>query len=466
MTKITAWLHSPRFANFKAATHKIFQLSLPIVISYINANMGGFIGMMMIARLGHAELAAGALINSVMLSVMVPLWVFFCAVGAIAGHQYGAKQYAEIGKVMRQSMLLGVIIGLPTMIFLRHIGAVLILFGQDYHLSMLTQDYYQANSWGIILSLFDACFTQFFISVGKQKMSLIFTTLAALLVMSLGYVFIFGHFGMQALGVSGMGYASAATNAIMFIIILANLFFNATYRPYRLFDFFKKDNFVYLREVIKIGWPIAVMTAGELMIFAITIILYGWLGEVALAAQNIAIQLNIMAFMVTQGIGQAVMILISQELGAKQYGSVRNLGYAAMMIGVVAALLVLVIYAFTYKHLVNLYLDFSSPMVHATLKLAVPLLMLAGILNIFDFPRFIAVCSLRGLHDTVKPMLIFVGLGCVLSLPASYFLAFIMHFGALGMPWGFIIGYGVGSIILLHRFHRLSDTTCLAECFH
>ncbi|CAL7959620.1 multidrug resistance protein, MATE family [Gammaproteobacteria bacterium] len=466
MTRIIAWLRSSHSADFKAATHKTFHLSLPIVISCINANMGGFISMIMIARLGHAELAAGALINSVMLSVMVPLWAFFCAVGALAGHQYGAKQYAEIGKVMRQSMFLGVIIGLPTTIFLRHIGAVLIFFGQDYHLSMLTQDYYQANSWGIILSLFDACFTQFFISVGKQKMSLMVTTLSALLVMSLGYVFIFGHLGIQALGISGMGYASAATNAIMFIIILANLFFNVTYQPYRLFDFFKKDNFIYLREIIKIGWPIAVMTAGELMIFAIAIILYGWLGEIALAAQNIAIQLNIMAFMITQGIGQAVTVLISQELGAKQYGSIRNLGYAATMIGVIAALLVLIIYALTYKYLVNFYLDFSSPMANATLKLAVSLLMLAGILNIFDFPRFITVCSLRGLRDTVNPMLIFVGLGCVLSLPVSYFLAFIMHFGALGMPWGFIIGYGVGSIILLRRFHRLSDTTYLAEHFH
>jgi multidrug resistance protein, MATE family len=467
-------IKTPHFVNFKAAVHKTLHLSLPIVASRISVNMGGFISMIMIAHLGHAELAAGALINSVMLSVMVPLWSFFFAVSAVTGHKFGAKKYHEIGKVMRQGVLLAITIGLPTILLLRHIGTILIFFDQDYHLSALTQDFYRAYSWGVIPSLCGGCLGQFFLSVGKQKTSLIFTLVSSTLTIIFGYTLIFGHFGMPAFGVQGMGYSNALTSIIMLLIVLATMLISPTCKPYKLFEFINKADFHYAREIFTIGWPIALMSAGELIIFAISIIFFGWIGESALAAQQITMQLNIMAFMIPQGLGQSTTILVSQELGAKKYSSVRDLGYAAALIGVVAALLVLIFYALTYKYLLGIYLNFSSSLVSSTVKLAIPLLMLAGFMNVIDYPRFILVCSLRGLRDTVGPMFIFVGLGSILSLPTSYLLAFVLHFGALGIPWGFIIGFTVGSVILLRRFYvillrrfyRLTDANYLRERFY
>jgi multidrug resistance protein, MATE family len=469
-------------ADFKVALRKTTGMALPLVASYISVNMGAFISMMMIAKLGHTELAAGGLINSVMMSLMVPLWAGFSAIGAVAGHKYGAEQYSEIGRVLRQGLLLAIIIGLPIMILLRHIGAVLIFFGQDHHLAQLTQNYYLANSWNIIPSLWWGCFTQFFISVGRQKNCLLFTALTTALVVAFGYTFTFGHFGMPALGISGMGYAWVFADIVVLLVMVATLLGDRRYQRYHLFDFCRQKgggcgsggdscgcraqrriNLCYLKEIIKIGWPITAMVAGELTIFAFAIILYGWIGEVALAAQNMALQINVLAFMVPEGIGQAVMVLISQELGAKRYGTIRNFGYAAAVLGFAAACLVIIIYIVAHKYLLGFYLDLAAPSSAATLELGTFLLILFGVINLLDFPRFMMVSSLRGLRDTVKPMLIFIGLGAVVSLPLSYLLAFVMNFGALGMPWGFIIGYLIGAIILLRRFHRLSGQGCLSN---
>lgn len=382
-------------------------------------------------------------------------------ISALTGHQYGAQEYSEIGKVVRQGLLLAIIVGIPTMLLLRNIGAVLIFCGQDSHLSMLTQDYYQAYSWGIIPSLCCGCVGQFLVSIGRQKFFLVFTIVAAALVIVFGYIFIFGHFGMSALGVRGMGYAGAITNVLVAFVLFATLLFSNKFTQYHLFAAFKKADFAYFKKIINIGWPIAAMTAGELVLFAIGIILFGWLGESALAAQQITMQLNVMAFMIPYGIGQAATVLVSQALGAKKHDTVRDLGYAAAVLGIITAIFVILVYLLTYKYLLGIYLDFSSPLASATIKIALPLLILAGVMNIVDFPRFIMVCSLRGLRDTFIPMLIFVGLGCILSLPISYFLAFIMHFGALGIPWGYIIGYSIGFAILLRRFYKLSDVSCL-----
>ena len=400
------------FAHFKPAAQKICSLSIPIVIINVTKHISYFITMIMIAQLGHAYVAAGALINAVIITAMIPLFCFFHAVSAVVGQHYGARRYTEIGKTLRQSMLLGALISLPLMVILRYVGHVLIFFGQDPYLSMIAEEYFRSFAWGVSLPFFSVCITEFFISIGKQKLSLMFSIFETILLVALGYILVFGKFGVKAFGLKGAGYAINAANAINLILIIAVLFFDKAYERYRIFEFCKKDKLLYVKEVAKIGWPIACMAGGELMIIAMAIMLYGWLGEASLAAQNITMRLNVLAFMIAQGIGQAAMVLISQEIGAKKYNLIRNMGYSAMILGVLASLLVLFIYSIAYKPLIGLFLDLSSPIAQNTFKVTTLLLILHGILNVIDFPRFVAVFALRGLRDTVVPMLIFVGLGC------------------------------------------------------
>ncbi len=58
-----------------------------------------------------------------------------------------------------------------------------------------------------------------------------------------------------------------------------------------------------------------------------------------------------------------------------------------------------------------------------------------GFSNVIDYPRFVIVSALRSLHNSTYPLLIFIGLGLILSLPIGYLLAFTMRLGARAIPW-------------------------------
>ncbi len=137
-------------------------------------------------------------------------------------------------------MFLAVIIGIPTMLFLRYIEFILIFFGQNPVLSGLVQNFYSANSWGVIPGLCNACLMQFLINIGKQRLSLFLNILYVLLSIFGEYAFILGHFGAPNLGITGIGYAIPIASCMSLSFNLIKIFFNPIYKQYKLFVFSQK----------------------------------------------------------------------------------------------------------------------------------------------------------------------------------------------------------------------------------
>jgi len=198
------------------------------------------------------------------------------------------------------------------------------------------------------------------------------------------------------------------------------------------------------------------MFAAELGIFSLSTILVGWLGESQLAAWQITMQINLLVFMFPLGIGQASTILISQEMGRKNFAAIRSLSYVALLLGSICMIVFALVYLLLPKYLIAFYLNVKSIANQPTVHLAVTLLAVSTLMNFFDALRSIAACALRGLRDTMVPMFIFIGLGCILSLPVGYYLGFPLHLGAVGLRWGFVFGFFIGAIILLHRLHKFT----------
>ena len=431
-------------------------MSVPIAGARVASAINGFVTMLMIARLGRAELATGALINTVYFVLMVPLWQLFFAVSVLVGHNYGAKKYREIGTVVRQGLWLSVVVGAVAMLVLQHVGAILIFLGQERHLAKLTQSFFNSYVWSVIPGMWTVCLGQFLVGVSKQKLSLFFYTLTIPLIVGIGGVLMFGKFGCPALGIAGMGYASAITFTLLDVLVLLYIYVRAEFQPYQLFVRDARLINAYAKEIFMIGWPISLMVAAELGMFSLATIFVGWLGEAQLAAWQITLQINQLIFMFPMGVGQASTVLISQAMGRKDYAVIRNLSYAALFLGIICMVFFSLICLVFPKYLIAFFLDVKSAANSITVHLAVLLLAVSTLMNLFDAARTIFACALRGLRDTVIPMFIFVVLGCILSLPIGYYLAFPMHLGAVGLRWGFVVGFFIGALILLKRVHKFT----------
>lgn len=90
------------------------------------------------------------------------------------------------------------------------------------------------------------------------------------------------------------------------------------------------------------------------------------------------------------------------------------------------------------------------------LRLAILIFLIDAFVLIFDGIRNVLIGLARGLFDTKFPMYINLLAIWIIGMPTSYFLAFTLHEGVVGMVLGGLIGVIFGAVIMLHRWHTLS----------
>jgi len=85
------------------------------------------------------------------------------------------------------------------------------------------------------------------------------------------------------------------------------------------------------------------------------------------------------------------------------------------------------------------------------IAIAVVLIPLAGVFQVFDGIQVTSIGLLRGLGDTRTPMITGVLGFWVLGLPVSLLLAFRFGHGPAGLWWGLVLGLVAVAIFLLYR---------------
>ena len=109
--------------------------------------------------------------------------------------------------------------------------------------------------------------------------------------------------------------------------------------------------------------------------------------------------------------------------------------------------------------LVDFYLDLDLPENQVVLDYAVIYLAIAALFQLFDSGQVIASCSLRGLRDTRKPMLLAAFGYWGIGVPTALLLGFEAGWGGKGVWLGLAVGLAVTAVMLIGRF-------ALRERFH
>ncbi|MAQ37222.1 MAG: MATE family efflux transporter, partial [Thioclava sp.] len=81
-------------------------------------------------------------------------------------------------------------------------------------------------------------------------------------------------------------------------------------------------------------------------------------------------------------------------------------------------------------------------------------LMVAAIFQLFDLMQVMALGLLRGVQDTRVPMWMAVASYWLIGIPASYFLAFTLDFGGVGLWLGLVLGLASAGAMMMRRFWR------------
>jgi MATE family multidrug resistance protein len=224
------------------------------------------------------------------------------------------------------------------------------------------------------------------------------------------------------------------------------------YSPYPLFTGLLSPGRAAMKDLLRLGLPIGGTYAVESGLFAFAALCMGALGSTQLAAHQIALQSVYVAFMVPVGISYAVTFRIGQHFGAGRLEEARRAGRLGIAVGGVCMLGFALLFWLAPEAVVDLFLDASDPAFADVIALAVSLLAIAALFELFDGIQTIAMGAIRGLKDAKTTFV--VGIVCywLVGAPAAWLLAFHLGWGAQGVWWGLAAGLACAALGLTLGF--------------
>ncbi len=293
--------------------------------------------------------------------------------------------------------------------------------------------YLDALSWGMPALVLYNVLRSYCEGMGRSGPILV-VSLVALPVNIVGnFAFAFGAWGCPKLGCEGLGYASALSMWVMFGGLAASLRGIRTWRAIESLE--HGDGRIRARSATWRGWAgrsIGVSLFFECTLFSVVALILGKLGPEVLSANQIALNLASVTFMVPLGLAMAVTVRVGRAVGAGNPLAARRAGLAgnALCVGFMScAALAMLVFPDTLTGLYS-----NDPRV---LAVARQLLFCAAIFQVFDGLQVSGAGALRGLKDTRAPMLITVIAYWCVGVPTGYYLGGVMRdWGPQGLWFG------------------------------
>ncbi len=443
-----------RTLGLRAELISTLKLAAPLALGHLAQIGMGLTDTIMLGALGADAIAVGGLGGSLYFTLAMILQGVVSSLGILVAHARGAEDHAGIAPVMRSSVLLATVAVVPLVVILWSIEPVLLSLGQPPALAAGIADYVRVLLLGAPALMWLGTMRTFLAAMNHARMVMVVSVVGLIVNAVLNYGLIHGRFGLPALGVLGSATATAATTWAMMLATAA--WIKRTPTLARHLDVGMPD-LAILRELLSLGWPIAVTFAVEMLLFMSSGLMMGVLGTTALAAHQVALNVASTTFMIPMACAQAANVRVGFQLGAGRPRGARDAGIAAFILGVgFMAVASLVMLAMPQQLAMLFNLDPANPRDTAVVVLIVDMMLVAACFQVFDGAQSIAVGALRGLKDTRVPMWL-AGFGYWgVGFPAAWALGFPLGLGPAGIWWGLALGLAVVAIVLSHRFQRLS----------
>jgi MATE family multidrug resistance protein len=326
------------------------------------------------------------------------------------------------------------------------------LTGQQPAVIALAVPFLGVLMWAAIPSVLASLLRTVVSSMGRPGIGTAINAMAVAVNALGNWVFVFGHFGMPALGLAGSALSSVVTSIAMLLTYAAVIRFDRRLRRYRLLGRWWRPEWSRFFEVLKIGMPICATIIAEAGMFNGAAFLMGRIGEQELAAHTIALQFASIAFMVPFGVAQAATIRVGLAYGARDHAAISRAGAVALALGLGFVGISASIMLFAPRLVLAIYIDPDAPANAAMVPLAIQYMAIAAAFQLFDGAQAIGAALLRGLQDTRVPMSIALFGYWVPGIGTAVGLGLFTPLGGLGVWIGLLVGLAVVAALLLWRW--------------
>ncbi len=401
---------------------KLWKLAWPAIMGNISQTLLNLVDTMMVGHVGALAIAAvglGGQVSWFMMPIMAAV-----ATGSLAliARFVGAKDEENATLALEQSLYLAFLLGIPVMLFGWLFGGdILRIMGANEDVVQLGYAYIR-----ILFAFYPIRFVSFTTmaalrGAGDTKTPMKLGILMNIINALLDYLLIFGKLGFPKLGPVGAAWASGAGITAAFVIGAYLLLSGRLVLRLKLSYSFHLE---MAKRILRVGIP----TMVERGLFSFYNFLYMSIvtrfGTVALAAHQVGLRVESIAYMPAFGFNVATSALVGQNLGAKRPDRAERTVYEALkMVGLFMTVMAIILIAFP-RYLVMPFISSSDPNYSEVLRLAAIYLIIVGISEIPLGWVFVLGGALRGAGDTKSPMYITAISKLLFRIVPAYLLGF------------------------------------------
>jgi MATE family multidrug resistance protein len=449
--------------NFSKYTREFkynLKLAFPVMIGMLGHTFVQFIDNIMVGQLGTAELAAISLGNSFVFIAMSIGIGFSSAITPLVAEADGAKKDDDISRIFEHSFMICLLLGIVLFLSVFLNRNLLYSMNQPIEVVELASPYLFWVSMSLITIVTFQSFRQFADGLSFTRAAMYSTLVGNAINVILNFFLIFGFWIFPKLGVEGAAIGTLISRICMLTFIIFYLKLHKKLSKYIKKFFPTKVEIKRVKKILYLGLPSALHSLFEVAFFVSAVWMSGFIGKNSQAANQIALNLSSMTYMVALGVGVAAMIRVGNQRGMMNFKKLREVALSTLFLIIIIDIFFCLIFLTFNDSLPLLYLDPSNPSsfsdVSEVLKIASNLLIIAGVFQLFDGIQAVVLGALRGMQDVTKPaIIIFFSYG-ILGFPISYTLGFYTSLEMVGIWIGLLSGLFFSSLFLFLRFNYLS----------
>lgn len=310
---------------------KIIKLAIPLIIANFLQNLYNLSDTYYMGKLGGLELATSSFTSPITQMIIGAGSGFSLGGGVILNQIYGSKNFKKLVEVNTQLIIINLVIATIILFFsFLFCENILKFSGASGELLEKSALYIKFIFLTIPMTFIVTAYITIKNSKGKTTAPLYLVAASVVLNIVLNSFFIY----KLKWGLAGIGIATVIANLLLCLYCLLDLGLKREIS--RKYISFNKEIF---KKILRLGFPSSLTTVTNSLSFILINIFVIQYGTDVLAAYGIGNRINNIIYVVVNGIGSAVTIMVGHNIGAKKIKEAKELLKVGINTGLVIGII-------------------------------------------------------------------------------------------------------------------------------
>tara|TARA_B000000460_G_scaffold65455_1_gene44709 strand:- start:7038 stop:8432 length:1395 start_codon:yes stop_codon:yes gene_type:complete len=440
-----------QLSDYTKEFRKNLNIAYPVMLGQLGHVLVGLADNLMVGRLGAAPLAAVSLGNSLVFIALSLGIGFSFAITPLIAEADGSGDIEKGRSYFHHGIILCGINGILLFLLLLLAKPLLYYLDQPPEVVEYAMPYLEIVAFSMLPLMIFQAYKQFADGLSQTKYSMYATILANVVNVLFNYLLIYGIWVFPELGLEGAAIGTLISRFFMLWFVWEILRRKSKFKPYFVWSKKELFNIDIFKKILNLGLPTALKMLFEVAIFTATVFLAGLLGTNQQAANQIALNLASMTFMIAVGLGVTATIRVGNQKGLHHYKELRRIAMSVFLLVFIIEAVFAVGFILLKDWLPTFYIDNAE-----VVLLSSQLLIVAALFQLSDGMQVVILGALRGLQDVKVPTAICFVAYWMIGFPVSWYFGKAENMGSMGIWMGLLAGLTASALMLYFRFNYLS----------